>query len=112
MNETNPKPLLAVFALSLLFGEAILFGDDSGKTDFSAQELRCEYLVNPTGIDVVQPRLSWILSPAAGIRGQSAYRVLVASSAAILQKDQGDLWDSGRVASARSSWIEYAGKKL
>src|SRR5262249_37669661 len=31
---------------------------------------------------------------------------------AILQRDQGDLWDSGRVVSDQSTWIEYGGKPL
>jgi alpha-L-rhamnosidase len=112
MNKTVPKLLPAICALSLPFGAALLFGDDSGKTVVSARELRCEYLVNPLGIDVERPRLSWMLSPAAGVRGQSSYRVLVASNREVLQKDQGDLWDSGRVISAQSTWIEYAGRKL
>ena len=47
-----------------------------------------------------------------GVRGQSAYRVLVASTPAILQKDRGDLWDSGRVVSEQHTWVEYGGKKL
>jgi hypothetical protein len=33
-----------------------------------AAELRCEYLTNPLGIDVLQPRLSWIRESAE--RGQ------------------------------------------
>ncbi len=82
------------------------------KAVFSVQELRCEYLSNPLGIDVQKPRLSWMLNPAENVRGQSAYRVLVASTPAILQNDQGDLWDSGRVASEQSTWIEYGGKQL
>ena len=53
-----------------------------------------------------------MLNPAEDVRGQSAYRVLVASSPAILKKDQGDLWDSGRVVSEQSTWIDYGGKKL
>ncbi|MBI4910642.1 MAG: family 78 glycoside hydrolase catalytic domain [Acidobacteria bacterium] len=78
----------------------------------SVHGLRCEYLVNPLGIDVEKPRLSWVLNPVANVRAQSAYRVLVASSAALLQKDQGDLWDSGRVTSSQSTWVEYGGKRL
>ena len=70
------------------------------------------YLTNPLGIDVQKPRLSWTLNPAAGIRGQQAYRLLVATSPAALQKNQGDLWDSGRVASSQNTWVEYAGKAL
>ena len=74
--------------------------------------LRCEYLVNPLGVDVDKARLSWILE--SGIRGQkqTAYRILVAQSEATLARDQGDLWDSGKVQSAQSIQIEYAGTPL
>ncbi len=51
---------------------------------------------------------------AADRRGQrqTAYHILVASSADLLAKDQADLWDSGRIASDRSIHVEYAGKPL
>lgn len=82
--------------------------------------LRCEYLENPLGIDVVKPRLSWVidegtaggrLESVRGIR-QAAYQILVASSEKLLAAGQGDLWDSGRVESDRSIQIEYGGKPL
>ena len=78
------------------------------------ENLRCEYRVNPQGIDLLQPRLSWTLEAAPGARGvaQSAYRVLVASTPEILAGDRGDLWDSGRVEWNRQIHIEYAGKPL
>ena len=38
----------------------------SGTGKLEAVGLRCEYLVNPLGIDVVQPRLGWRLD--AGVR--------------------------------------------
>ena len=56
--------------------------------------LRCEYLTDPLGIDVLQPRLSWKLEAAdASARGQrqTAYRVLVATSAALLAQGESDL---------------------
>jgi hypothetical protein len=46
-----------------------------------------------------------------GIR-QTAYRIVVASSEGLLKKDQGDLWDSGRVTSDESVNVAYAGKPL
>jgi len=98
--------------LALPFRTTLLFADDSERASVSVQGLRCEYLSNPLGIDVQKPRLSWRLDPAANLRAQSAYRVLVASTPSILQHDQGDLWDSGRVASAQSTWVEYGGKAL
>ena len=77
--------------------------------------LRCEYLVDPMGIDVAQPRLSWqIQSSDPASRGllQSAYRVLVASSEEALQADRGDLWDSGQVKSDQSVNVVFQGKPL
>ena len=76
------------------------------------QELRCEYLKNPLGIDVVKPRLSWIIVSDRRGRMQTAYQLLVASSPELLARDTGDLWDSGRVASDRSIHVEYGGKPL
>lgn len=78
------------------------------------EQLRCEYLDGPLGIDTPQPRLSWILTAPAEPRGarQSAYQILVASSAAALHQDQADLWDSGKVASDATNQLRYAGKPL
>jgi len=71
-------------------------------------ELRCEFRKDPLGIDTTKPRLNWILDSG----GQTAYRILVASSPERLQRNEGDLWDSGKVASDQSVNVEYAGKPL
>jgi alpha-L-rhamnosidase len=89
-----------------------LIGDAAERAAMTVEALRCEYLSDPSGIDVERPRLSWSLGPPANPGGQSAYRVLVASTPEILQGDRGDAWDSGRVASAQTTWLEYAGQKL
>src|SRR6185503_8544513 len=75
--------------------------------------LRTEYLVNPLAIDTRIPRLSWIVEAGAA-RGvtQSAYHILVASSAANLAAGRGDLWDSGKVAGNQTIHIEYQGRPL
>jgi len=78
----------------------------------TVKDLRCEYLADPLGIDERAPRLSWILeSPERG-QVQSAYRILVASSPEALERDEGDLWDTGKVASSHAAQIPYAGKAL
>ena len=74
--------------------------------------LRCEYLTNPAGIDVVQPRLSWQLESARRGEKQTAYQILVASSAKELAADHGDLWDSGKVAGDATSQVVYGGAAL
>ena len=80
--------------------------------DFRVERLQCEYLENPLGIDTPQPRLSWILTSSERGVTQAAYQVLVASSEAALRKEQGDLWDSGRVESGESAQIRYSGRGL
>ena len=75
-------------------------------------DLRCEYLKDPLGIDVQQPRLSWRLTakdPAARGLRQTAYRILVSGSLERLAKHEGDRWDSGEAASGESAHIAYAG---
>ncbi len=89
---------------------------DAAVSIVAVKSLRCESRVDPAGIDARRPRLSWILEAPAGVRNrglrQTAYRVLVASSLESLGKNEGDLWDSGRVASDRSIQVEYAGRPL
>ena len=64
--------------------------------------LRCEYKTNPLGIDTPAPRLSWVLeSPEQGA-GQSAYQIVCG----------GGVWDSGKVLSAQSVSVAYAGPVL
>ena len=75
-------------------------------------DLRCEYLREPLGVDTPQPRLSWIINSNRRGERQTAYQVLVASSEELLGKDQGDLWDSGKVESGQSVQVEYAGRPL
>jgi len=74
--------------------------------------LRCEYLHEPQGIDVRQPRLSWWLESKARAQRQTAYQVLVATTLELLAVDQGDSWDSGKVDSQNSSQILYQGRPL
>jgi alpha-L-rhamnosidase len=74
--------------------------------------LKCEYRDNPTGIDVLRPRLFWQLHSSRRSERQSAYRILVASDRRLLKEEKADLWDSGRVLSDQTVQIEYGGIPL
>lgn len=78
----------------------------------SAQRLRCENRDNPVGVDDPQPRLSWWMDSSTRGAHQSAFQVLVASNPAALDRDQGDLWDSGKVPGDQSIAVRYAGTPL
>jgi len=79
--------------------------------DPAAVNLLCEYKVNPLGIDVSNPRLSWQLeSSGTGIM-QEAYQIQVSRTMEGLASGQGLAWDSGRIASAESIHIRYQGER-
>src|SRR5690348_1995850 len=69
--------------------------------------LRVEYLTNPRGIDVAQPRLSWRITSAASERNivQAAYQIQVTRNERVI-------WDSGRRASDSSVFVAYGGPAL
>lgn len=77
--------------------------------------LRCEARINPLGIDVLKPELSWRLestTPDERQLRQTAYQLLVATSLERLAANEGDLWDSGKVVSAETVGIRYGGLPL
>ncbi|MCD0489367.1 glycoside hydrolase family 78 protein [Pedobacter sp. MC2016-14] len=74
--------------------------------------LRTEYKINPLGITNSNPSLSWELqSPSRNVL-QSAYRILVSDNENKLQKNEGNIWDSGKVKSSSSIQLRYQGKLL
>ena len=104
MNHRNIS-ILTLLLLSLCINA---FGANPNAPD----QLRCEYLENPQGIDIVQPRLNWQIQADQRGAKQTAYRVLVATSPEMLAKDRGDLWDSGKVVTDQSTQVVYSGKSL
>ena len=82
------------------------------------QNLTCEYLTNPLGLDVRQPRLSWKAGAAQRGARQTAYHILVAESMGVLeaastgQAEEGPTWDTGQVTSGTSLHVPYAGAPL
>lgn len=98
---------LLVFAAVTLYSSRTCFGDS-----LKLIETKCEYRVNPLGIDTVQPRLSWVLESQRRGETQTAYEILAASSAAKLALGKADLWDSGKINSSESFGIIYTGQPL
>ena len=64
-------------------------------------DLRCEFRLNPLGLDALRPRLSWVIESNDHGVLQTAYQVVV-----------NGVWDSGKVLSDQSQNIEYGGKPL
>ncbi len=103
-----PRLLLASAAWSLPLAPSLLAAD----VPPAPERLRCEYLVDPLGLDETSPRFSWELQDARQGALQTAYHVLVADSPERLAQDEGTLWDSGKVLSAETTHVCYAGEPL
>jgi alpha-L-rhamnosidase len=98
--------VLNVFAFAGLF--------TSLKAQISPTQMQCEYLENPSVVDVLNPRLSWVNIAKDSDKGQlqTAWEIRVASTKEKLMNNQSDLWSSGKVASNQSTNVNYAGKPL
>jgi len=81
-------------------------------TGFEITNLRCEYLVNPLGIDVLYPRFSWQMISGERGKFQKAYQLLVADSRETIARNEGNIWNSGKVISGESSHITFNGRPL
>lgn len=74
--------------------------------------LRCENKINPIGIEMAQPRLSWqIVSNGRNVM-QTAYEIRTANNEAALKKGANLTWSSGKVTSDASVHVSYTGGGL
>lgn len=102
--------------VSLCFFATRAYSDDDVKTTLLAVEQQVENLTNPVGVGTPNPRLSWASRPTSTKdsfnKYQKAYQILVCSTPEKFEADEGDLWDTGKVESDNSLYIEYAGAPL
>ncbi|PYP26408.1 MAG: alpha-L-rhamnosidase, partial [Gemmatimonadetes bacterium] len=89
---------------------ALLTHSASAQTPLQVTELRTEYQLNPVGIDVRAPRLSWKIESSRRGTVQTAYQIRVAQLPSALERHP--LWDSGKVASDASIHRVYGGPAL
>jgi alpha-L-rhamnosidase len=76
------------------------------------QNLTCEYMDNPSVVDALNPRLTWLNVSGNNERGQmqTAYQIRVATSLPLMNKP--DLWDTGKVMNSDANSVKYTGKNL
>jgi len=101
------KRLYGMFVAAMLVCVPVARGESS----LSVTNLRCEYKVDPMGIDVRKPRMSWELTSEDKGVMQTSYEIRVGGSEADLAKGK-LIWSSGKQASDQSIQVEYAGPAL
>ena len=84
------------------------------QTSYALQvtNLKCEYKVNPVGMDVTKPRLSWILESDDTNVIQTNYSIRVAESLKDVKAGKNLVWETGQVSSDQSIQIVYEGESL
>jgi alpha-L-rhamnosidase len=88
----------------------ILFVPGAG-AQVTVKNLQCEHLTNPVGIDVITPRISWQLVSDKRNVLQTAYEIVVGNNPTPARSGT-SAWRSGRVTSAQSVHVPYAGEAL
>jgi alpha-L-rhamnosidase len=104
--------ILCLFSSCLVLAPHFQISASAEDRGLRAAELRCEYLESPLAVDTREPRLSWRVESNTRGAKQTAYQIIVATTAANLAANKGDLWDTGKVASNETIQIAYHGKPL
>ncbi len=98
------------FVLFLIFFSiSTILQAQTGQT--SVNDLRCEYMQNPLGVDSSNPRFSWKLEDNTPGTSQEAYQIFVSTDSAKVADGFGDSWNSGKTISS-SILTQYNGEEL
>ncbi len=74
--------------------------------------LRCNYRVNPMGIETLTPNFSWQIATHEQNWLQSAYQIVVATTPEALTEKNYNVWNSGKTNGGESVSITYDGPAL
>ena len=99
-----------IVKISILF--LLIVSCKEEKMQIEITNLQIEQKANPLGVDIENPRFSWNMESLQRGAKQSAYQILVASSAEKLKANEADIWDSKKIVSDKSIQIYYDGKTL
>ena len=84
----------------LLLSIVLMLNGLQGKSQVTVNNLRCEYLDNPLGIDEARPRFTWQLTSEKSGMSQTAYQLSVGRDQQEVAGGQGNSWKSDIVESS------------
>lgn len=73
--------------------------------------LKCEHLSNPLGIDIPNPRLTWMLKDTRQDAMQTAYQLVIGTDSIAVTHNIGESWNTGKQLKS-DIIVVYKGKKL
>jgi alpha-L-rhamnosidase len=108
MRHAHSWRTIRLAALGMLLA---VIGAPASAAPSAPTSLRTDDITNPVGTESA-PYFGWLDNDTNANEIQSGYEVLVASSAAKLDGNLGDVWDSGKVLSSQENHVVYAGTPL
>jgi len=103
-------PLMKPLRLLALF--AALLAALAASATLTVTDLRCDWGVDPLGVDSAVPQLAWKIASSDRSVRQSAWQVRVASSLEKLAAGAADVWDGPRTEGNTQLQVAYAGRAL
>jgi hypothetical protein len=106
-----PKPFVLILLAALTLAPAVWATQE-------AVALRCDYAVDPLGVDSAPPRLFWQVASLQRGQRQTAYEIIADPSAAVVEAAaqglavQPPVWDTGRVLTNQTTGIPFGGRDL
>ncbi|MBS1598073.1 MAG: family 78 glycoside hydrolase catalytic domain [Bacteroidetes bacterium] len=96
--------------ISLLTASLLI--SSSGIAQSKVEGLLTENRVNPTGMDILNPRFSWLVVSDKRNTMQTAYEIRVGNDPASLSRNNKIIWSSGKKESDSSVHVAYQGPSL
>lgn len=111
MISSSLNSLLLKKIFQFFFLTTVVISPASAQSPAKIVGLKCEYLVNPLGIDVKFPRLTWMMDDKRKGAEQTAFRILVATDSLALLKGNADAWDTQKRSTGLTHLV-YNGRPL
>ena len=107
------KSKIAAIQNLILCGVLIITAISCQKSnnEIKIENLKCEYLTDPIGIDSHAPRFTWQFTGDKTGTKQTAYEIIAGIDSTDVALGRGTLWNSGRVRSGQSL-ATYSGNSL
>lgn len=114
-HDFSRRSIAALTLALLLIGSPVFALAAQPAVTIRPSALRCDARVQPLGVQTAIPSFSWIpVAMHSGMRNlrQSGYQLLVASSPSSLARNDGNMWNSGRINGLSGLRHTYAGHLL
>jgi len=103
------RPTSLALLLGILLLNSCMEQKSDRYNDITFFKLLTDNRIDPLGIDNINPGFTWIAESGIPENHQTAYQILVASTPFLLDKNEGDIWNSGKISSEQSVNVKYGG---